>query len=68
MTNNNIAKVTIINIYKHKKLIITIELQDGVVVVKPLIKGIEMEVEMINTPILNTTYKITDYKIIYDKQ
>lgn len=68
MTNNNFAKVTIINIYKHKKLIITIELQDGVVVVKPLIKGIETEVEMINTPILNTTYKITDYKIIYDKQ
>lgn len=57
-------KTTIIKLYKHKKLIAAIKLQDNVIVVEPKIAGIQAEVEMMDFPMFDTTYKITDYKII----
>lgn len=57
-------KVTIIKIYKKKKLIATISLQDNVIVIKGEVEGIQSEVETSSIPMFDTKYKITDYKLI----
>jgi len=63
ITDDDSIKLTVIRIYKGKKLMATINLQDGVIVVKPEYKDVQAEVQTSSMPMFNTTYTIKDFKV-----